>query len=364
MTTKRHDLNEWQPERSPMRSTVERDQQRHAQSIPRILEGIEDNPAVRELRQAIIAQPDDAEPRSAYVAWLRAQPQPIAQEIADFIEAQLRVAAAFRADPRADVVALRNWSRHPNAYVSLPDFRSAAHLRRWLLEDVRSLFDDGLIGWPLFYRGAVERVAMRARRFLELGEEVFRAAPIRHLVLTEVPGIESQLAQSPLLARIRSLSLPASHPRDLLSDRQLAILVGSPHLGRLVYVRLVQQRDLTERGYEQLAAARTQPQLSCVEVFRSTQWVDRHQETYAPIGRRDRVYTRDTTHNVRRSSEWIENVEHKLGHTPCLHPGMYYRTEYVDLESVVEHPIAADPQVMCNRGRRLVAPSTAAYKLR
>ena len=63
MTSKQHDLNEWQAERSPMRSTVERDELRRGLSVPRILEGIEDNPAARGLRRAIVDRPDDEDPR-------------------------------------------------------------------------------------------------------------------------------------------------------------------------------------------------------------------------------------------------------------------------------------------------------------
>jgi hypothetical protein len=354
MPSKRQNLNEWQTERSPMRSTMERDELRRA--TPRKIEGIDDNPAVWDLRRNIVERPDDEDPRRAYEAWLRAQPQSVAKEIANFIAAQLRVAAAFRLDPRADVTTLRNWSGADD-YVSVPAFRSAAHLRKWMIDDVRLLFEDGLIGWPQFYRGAIERVTMRAQRFLEFGEEVFDVAPIRHLVLTEVPSVVSQLAQSPLLARIRSLSLPASLSRDLLTDTHLATLVGSPHLGALVHVRLVQQGELTEVSYERLATAQTLPRLSCLEVFRGSTWNDRRQEIYAPIGRRDRLYTRDTTYNVRRSFEWIAELELDLGHMPCLHPETYYRAEYVDLESVVEHPIACDPQVMRNRGHRLIEPA-------
>jgi uncharacterized protein (TIGR02996 family) len=354
-TSKRHDLNEWQLEPSVLRSTAERDALRQALSTTHMVERVEDNPA---LWQEIVARPDDDDPRHAYAAWFRDQPQNMAQRFADFMEAQLRVAAAFRADPRADVAALRSW---PDiAYVSVPDFRAAAPLRRWLMEPLRLLLADGLVGWPQFYRGAVERVAMRARRLLDVGDEVFRVAPIRHLVLTEVPEVASQLARSPLLARIRSLSLPAYQARDVITDEHLATLLGSPHLDALAHMRLVHQRALTERSYEQIATARTLPRLSCLEVFVSAQWNDQVQERYAPIGRRERQFTRDTTRNVRRARYWIADVERRIGHQPCFHPETYYRPDYLDLENVIEHPIACDPRVMSHRGRHLATPSIGA----
>jgi uncharacterized protein (TIGR02996 family) len=354
MTSKQHDLTEWQPEPSLMRTTAEREAVRHALSTSIMVQRIEDNPS---LRQEIIARPNDDDPRHAYAAWFRGQPQPMAQEFAGFIDSQLRVAAAYRADPKAEVSTLRNWS---DTYVSVAAFRAAVHLRRWLLEDLRMLLVDGLIGWPQFYRGAVERVAMRARRFLEFGEEVFSLAPVRHLVLTEVPSVVGELARSPLLARVRSLSFPANQPRDVLSDEHLATLMESPHLSGLTYMRFVQQRGLTERSYEQIATARTLPQLSCIEVFKTAQWSDDRQEPYAPIGRRDRLFTRDTTRNVRRAHEWVAGVERRAGYMPCFHPELHYRPEYVDLESVTEHPIACDPLIMAERGRRLFEPAATA----
>jgi uncharacterized protein (TIGR02996 family) len=353
--SKRHDLNEWQMEPSQLRSTAERDELRRALATTRMVERVEDNPT---LWQEIVARPDDDEPRRVYAAWFRGQRQETAQHFADFMDAQLRVAAAFRADPRADVAALRSWS--DGSYVSVPDFRAAAPLRRRLMEPLRLLLADGLVGWPQFYRGAVERVTMRASRFLEIGEELFRIAPIRHLVLTEVPGIASQLAQSPLLARIRSLSFPAYQARDVLSDEDVGILLESPHLGALAHLRLVHQSELTDRGYEQIATARTLSRLSCLEVFVTAQWDDNVQERYAPIGRRDRQFTRDTTRNVRRARHWIVDVEQRIGYVPCFHPETYYRPDYVDLECVIEHPIACDLGIMSQRGRRLVVPDATA----
>lgn len=349
------DLNEWQIEPSLPRSTADRDALRASLTTTRIAERVENSPT---LWQEIIAWPDDDEPRRAYADWFRSQPAEMAQDFARFITAQLRVADAFRADPHADVVVLRSWSG--SSYVSVPDFRAAMPLRRSLTEPLRLLLADGLVGWPQFYRGAVERVVMRARRFLDVGEEVFRVAPIRHLVLTDVPEVASQLARSPLLARIRSLSLPAYELRDALTDGHVATLLESPHLAALAHVRLVHQRKLTDRSYEQIATARTLPQLSCLEVFVTVQWSDSVQEGYAPIGRRDRMFARDTTRNVRRARQWVADVEQRIGHAPCLHPETYYRPDYVDLESVVAHPIASDARIMSSRGRHLVEPRAQA----
>jgi hypothetical protein len=44
-------------------------------------------------------------------------------------------------------------------------------------------------------------------------------------------------------------------------------------------------------------------------MFVSAQWNDRVQERYAPIGRRERQFTRDTTRDVRRAQHWIADIE-------------------------------------------------------
>src|ERR1041385_305067 len=141
----------------------------YRRSLP---EGVVDDDA---LRRAAIANPDEDAPREAYAVWMLGQKHEFAQRLGAFLTAQLRVAQAYRANPRADVSTLRSW-RGDLTPVSIPEFRSGDVLRQWLLDDLGELLTRAVVGWPQIYRGFVERVAMRAVRFIEIGEELFRAA--------------------------------------------------------------------------------------------------------------------------------------------------------------------------------------------
>jgi hypothetical protein len=55
----------------------------------------------------VISHPDDDAPRHAYAAAMCGQAHPFARTIGAFTAAQLRVAEAFRQDPRAEVTRLR-----------------------------------------------------------------------------------------------------------------------------------------------------------------------------------------------------------------------------------------------------------------
>jgi uncharacterized protein (TIGR02996 family) len=306
-----------------------------------------------ELRRAVVERPDDDAPRHAYAAWMLGQEHEFARTIGAFITAQLRVAEAYRGDPRADVLTLRNW-RADQGFVAQTDFRAGDALRPWFLDDLSGLLSQGLVGWPQVYRGFVERVSLRARRFLQLADELFDLAPIRYLVLIEVAEVAAELADSPHLARVRSLSLPVYSARDPLTDGALQRLVGSPHLGNLAHLRLVHQAQLTPAVFKHIVTARTLPQLSCFEVFTAL-----HRgratlgdaPTYDPRGRAERILRYDTPIAAVLDQDWIAPLERALGYVPCLHPEEHYGRHLVDLEAVVQHPIALDPDVVVRRGR-------------
>jgi uncharacterized protein (TIGR02996 family) len=308
--------------------------------------GVVDNEA---LRRAVIEQPDDEAPRQAYAAWMLAQDHEFAQTIGAFMRAQLRVAEAFRANRRADVRTLRSW-RGDTAFVSTPEFRAGDSLRPWFLDQLSSLISLGLVGWPQVYRGAIERVGVRASRFLEVAKELFSLAPIRHLVVIGVPDVVDELAACPHLDRIRSLSLPRYAREDDLTDDVLRRLIASPHLGNLAHLRLVHQEQLTPRAYEDVVTAPTL-RLSSFEVYAPVVRWDYHDPTsYDPRGRSERMIAYDTPIPVMRPKSWIDVVERSAGYVPCLHPEDHYGRDVVDLEAVVEHPIARDPRIMARHG--------------
>jgi uncharacterized protein (TIGR02996 family) len=303
-----------------------------------------------ELRRAVIARPDDDTPRHAYAAWMAAQEHEFAQLLGAFIAAQLRVAEAFRADRRAEVAGLRRW-RGDAAYVSTPDFRAGDALRPWFQDAVSPLVSMGLVGWPQIYRGFVERVSMRASRFLEIADELFRRAPIRSLVLVGVGEVVAELAASPHLARIRSLSLPRHRPEDDLTDDALRRLVASPHVGQLAHLRLVHQHRLTARAYEHVVTAPTLPQLSSVEVYAPVyRWYHLDPADYDPRSRFERMIAQDIQLRSTRPVEWITELEQTMGYIPCAHPEEHYGWGLIDIEAVIERPIALDAQIMARRG--------------
>jgi uncharacterized protein (TIGR02996 family) len=310
-------------------------------------EGVLDNPG---LRRMVIDRPDDDAPRQAYAAWLLAQEHPFARTLGAFITAQLRVAEAFREDPCADATRLRSW-HGDRGFVSTADFRAGAALRPWFVDELESLITPGLVGWPQIYRGFIERVAMRAGRFLELADKLFSLAPIRHLVLICVPEVVDQLAESPHLARIRSLSLPRHSGADELSDAVLARLIASPHLGQLAHLRLVHQHALTARAYEQIATAATLPQLSHFEIYAPLRAGEHDAATYDPIGRSERMIAYDTPIRAMLPKAWIGELERAVGYVPCVHGREHYGRDFIDIEAVVAHPIALDARVRSRRGQ-------------
>jgi len=312
------------------------------------------------LLHRVIERPDDDAPRHAYAAWMLAQKYETARSIGGFIDDQLRVAEAYRADPRSDVSAI------------LDVYQGRAQFRAWPAQhshDLRLLLSESLIGDPTFYRGFVERVSVRAGRFLEIAEELFSLAPIRHLSLIGVPGVVDDLAASPHLARIRSLSLGRYSTDDELTDDTLARFLTSPHLGNIVHLRLGGQARLTARGHERVVTAPTLPRLSNFEVYTGvlTCWAEPVHENYdaSKLSYFERVIEKPATTGdlrdtprpvVLRPEDWIVDLERRLGYVPCVHPEEHYGRYIVDIEAVTAHPIALDPAVMARRGQPVPDP--------
>lgn len=113
-------------------------------------------------------------------------------------------------------------------------------------------------GWQL-RRGFPELVEMTAASFLEHGQEVYRRAPVRHLILTEAAGRIGNLAASPLLARLTSLDLSGNR----IGDDGVELLLRSPYLTRIRLLGL-SHTGIGPRGAEALAATTALPQLRYV----------------------------------------------------------------------------------------------------
>ena len=229
-------------------------------------------------------------------------------------------------------------------------------MRPWLTGGVNSLLSAGVIGWPQVFRGFVERVCVDGRDFLAVADELFRLAPIRHLVLSGVPAVVDELAACPHLRRIRSLSLARYSAADELTDDALARLIRSPHLGNLAHLRLVHQCQVSERAYMAVATAATVPRLSSFEVYVPRFGWEHMATTYYAAGRFERMMTVDTAIPAVRSNDWIGAAQREIGFMPCLHSEHYYGRGTIDIEAVIENPIALDERVMRNRGLPMYAP--------
>jgi len=241
------------------------------ETLPVHKRGFPDNAA---LIARVLAEPDADAPRLEYARWHRTQPTAPSRDVADFVEGQVRLAAALRRDPHArpaEVLApyahafarpnVPAWWRHPSGGIT--------GLSGALAESTAILLREGLVVDRAFFRGFVEHVAMRASRFLELADELFALAPIRHLTLTYCKGLDhtdtgllDALLASPHLDRIRSLQLPGRvtnnpHTRlNVLTDDDLARIAASPRVGTLGYLAFCDQAELTVRGFDALAASR------------------------------------------------------------------------------------------------------------
>jgi len=294
----------------------------------------------------VLESPDADAPRQAYAAWQRTQGYQRGSTdsawIATFIEAQLEIAATLRGDPRADIL--------PLAQALHPSF-TPMKLRRGIMPnfgrfDLGVLEAEGLIDHAWFARGFIEHVAVKAHRFLEIADELYSLAPIRHLTITYVKGLNHDdrgilraLARSPHLDRIRSIRLPArmfnNHFTRLnqLTDEDLEILADSPHLASVAYLDLEDADALTIRAFDALATSRHLPRLS----FVGADWY-RYFRELGKFGKHARELVE------RRIERFAAELEQRHGRLPWLHPIDHYGTPHPDVEAVVEHPLIRDPR--------------------
>jgi uncharacterized protein (TIGR02996 family) len=184
--------------------------------------------------QAIVENPDDDTPRLVYADWLDEHGQP---DRAEFIRLQVRLSggAARGAD------RLRRRERK----------LLVAHEKEW------SAPLHGIVRRAGFRRGFPERVTLTAQDFLEHGDTLFRRAPVRHLILTEVGKLLPRVMDSPHLARIQVLDFRT------FGGQKVRPLVRSPHLGGLTGL-VLRFAGLDDSDAAALAAA---PKLASVKLL-------------------------------------------------------------------------------------------------
>ena len=299
-------------------------------------------PENEELLAAVLARPDDDEARLAYAAWQRGQgfegAGVTSDAIAEFIEAQIEIARGRRHDPRFDADAVAARIHHTF---------TARKLRGGIMVnfggfDLDVLRGEGLIDHLMFFRGFVEHVAVKAHRFLEIADELFALAPIRHLTITYVKGLNHDdagvlraLAQSPHLARIRSIELPArmfdNHFTRLnqLTDDDLGVLAASPHLRQLAHLDLEDAEAITPAGVAHLARSMNLPALSFVGLD-----VHRYFRELGDFGK----YASEL--QERRIEPIVARLRAQGLERTWFDPVRHYGTARPDREAVVEHPVA------------------------
>src|SRR2546421_5220048 len=99
-----------------------------------------------------------------------------------------------------------------------------------------------------FDRGFVALVRISAAQFLDRAAELFALAPIEHLDLTTVHGVQQELFASTYLSRIYSLSLDGAG----LDDTAIRLLASSPNLESLCWLSLT-NNSIGMEGAEAIA---------------------------------------------------------------------------------------------------------------
>jgi uncharacterized protein (TIGR02996 family) len=187
------------------------------------------------LLEAVLDAPADDAPRLAYAGAIAAS----APERAELIELQIAQARARRAHRQPD-----------DASVMRTGALIRAHGAAWAA-DVKPLVD----GWQ-FLRGFVEVVTLGAAAFLDRAAELYRRAPVLHLNLTGVKPVAAALFGSPHLARLVSLRLAG----EALGDAEATLLAASPYLASLEWLDLSRNK-IGDAGLEAIAASSGLPRL-------------------------------------------------------------------------------------------------------
>jgi uncharacterized protein (TIGR02996 family) len=240
-----------------------------------------------ELLKAVTSNVDDDAPRLAFAAHLRESDS----DRSHFIEDQVARAKARRAQrgyvDAGDHPLLRKhgaeWSR-----------AIAKYARRWTYD-----------------RGFIAKIMIEPYLFLEYGEWLMLNHPIQMVEFCKPKEGEfpvSELADSPLLARLQALAI-----RDVqLQESHLERLIDSPHLGRMLYL-LVDCGHVSAAGYHKLAAS---PDLRKALVLSVED--DGPGQRFADTGRDDMQGR--AVHAWMDISPLGKALEAEHGYVPWLHP--------------------------------------------
>jgi uncharacterized protein (TIGR02996 family) len=200
--------------------------------------------------QAILADPDDDAPRLIFADWLEEHGGPAGAARAELIRIQCRLAAVTVPEP------LRQQLR----------VQEAALLREHRREWTRPL--RGLAKGQVFQRGFVGEVHAELLRFLAQPHQLFRLAPVQHLVLLrgnasllDCARAMPVLADCPYLARLHTLDLR----NNCLASASVQALLVSEHLGGLQVLNLAFNR-MGDSGVRVLARSGLLARLTALDL--------------------------------------------------------------------------------------------------
>lgn len=194
----------------------------------------------KRLYDAVVAAPDDDAPRLAMADYLDRQGDPWGA----FIRAQLALTNALRAGARQEVDQLRDEAERLRRQ----------HGKAW------TNGIEALVAMHRFSRGFVEHVTVDAQRYLEGRDELFRRAPIRHLVLSEVGDLLGAILQDRHLSQIVSLYIGNTSGKRPIGDAGLIAIAASQHLRNLKVLDISSQ-GVGLPGLEALSASKALPSL-------------------------------------------------------------------------------------------------------
>lgn len=133
------------------------------------------HPEEQRCLDAVLAAPEQDEPRRAYAEWLAGRGE---RRRAEFIRDQLAGRPA------------------------VPDPTWADAYSPWSARDL------------VYRRGFVEAMSLAGRAFISLGEPLFRMTPLREVRLVAIAPYLDELAATPHLARLAIVSLRGNHIED------------------------------------------------------------------------------------------------------------------------------------------------------
>lgn len=200
----------------------------------------------RALFQAVLDHPAEDAPRLAFAAACDAEGDPYGA----FIRAQLARTHELRHGSDAEA-----WRFYEEAERIKSEHRTAAWTNGV----------EQLVRLPEFIRGFVEKGVIDARQYLDHADELYRRAPIRHLVLTEVGDLAAEITRDPHLAQLASLSICNTSRKRPIGDVGLAVIAASPNLHNLRSLE-VSHQDIGMAGLEALGASKTLPSLVYVNL--------------------------------------------------------------------------------------------------